>query len=373
MKIPWINNAFNFKATYGPFAVENDSDYYEDLRVRYSTIIKQAEKAGADRESLDIIRRFKKKILEALRSYYKADVAKCNIIIRNLVNEVSVNTFAVDELKRSNAFFGDNKTEIQFFRGRIGNPSNAYEAKDMLHLPHKLRAKSGNYRFSISGNPSLYLANSSYGCWVELGMPADNEFNVSPVLLDGTQKVLNLTVSFWDKRADYEWSENEQFWCWIKLCMLSMATSYRITENGRTFKSEYIISQAIMMACKKLKFDGLAYCSKRVSSDTFALPTINLALFVSYNGEYSDIVSHMKMDNAYNYGMYKQLLSSLDYKNYNLHSVNTGYITKIGSWERQYPYRETRFYEFDQFMFASWRDRPCGKGKDQIPFGVPIV
>ncbi len=373
MKIQWIDNAFNCKATHGPFAVENDSEYYDDLKDRYSIIIKQVEKVGADKASLDIIKRFKKKILEALLSYYKADVAKCNIIIKNLVKEVGENTFAVDEVQNSQAFIGNHLTEIQFYRGRTGNPSSkSFSVKDMVHLPRKLRAKSGNYRFSISGNPSLYLANSSYGCWIELGMPADNEFNVSPVLLDGTQKILNLTVSFLDKGEDFEWLDYEQFFCWLKLCMLSMATSYRITETGRTCKSEYIISQAIMMACKKLRYDGLAYCSKRVSSDTFALPAINLALFVNYNGEYSDILSHMKMDNAYNYGMYKQLLSSIDYKKYNLRSVNTGCITNIGSWERQYPYKETKFYEFDQFLFASWRDKPDGKGKDEISFGVPI-
>lgn len=104
-------------------------------------------------------------------------------------------------LNNSYAFPGASKTEIQFFRCRIGNPSNAYEAKDMLHLPLKLRSKSGNYRFSIPGNPSLYLANSSYGCWIETGFPPENDFNVSPVLLDGTQKVFNLVVSIRDFHA----------------------------------------------------------------------------------------------------------------------------------------------------------------------------
>ncbi len=60
----------------------------------------------------------------------------------------------------------------------------------MMYLPISLRSKSGNYRFSIPGNPSLYLANSSYGCWIETGFPADIDFNVSsPVLLDGKQKI----------------------------------------------------------------------------------------------------------------------------------------------------------------------------------------
>ena len=69
---------------------------------------------------------------------------------------------------------------------------------EMMYLPISLRSKSGNYRFSIPGNPSLYLANSFYGCWIETGFPADIDFNVSPVLLDGKQKILNLVVGIRD-------------------------------------------------------------------------------------------------------------------------------------------------------------------------------
>lgn len=57
---------------------------------------------------------------------------------------------------------------------------------------------------------------------------------------------------------------------------------------------------------------------------------------------------------------------------YELRSTYTGYITNIGSFERQYPYRETDFYNFDKFLFTTWRDKPNGKGKDIIPWGVEI-
>ena len=79
-----------------------------------------------------------------------------------------------------------------FLGAELVNLPTDFKAKDMLHLPKKMRSKSGNYRFSIPGNPSLYLSNSSYGCWIETGFPSDNEFNVSPVLLDGSQKIFNL-------------------------------------------------------------------------------------------------------------------------------------------------------------------------------------
>ena len=75
---------------------------------------------------------------------------------------------------------------------------------------------------------------------------------------------------------------------------------------------------------------------------------------------------------AFNYSLYKQLNTSLKYKEYELRSTYTGYITNIGSFERQYPYRETDFYNFDKFLFTTWRDKPNGKGKDVIPWGIKI-
>ena len=75
------------------------------------------------------------------------------------------------------------------------------------------------------------------------------------------------------------------------------------------------------------------------------------------------------MDDSYNFAVYKKLCSSLKYKEYDLRSVNTGYITNIGSFARQYPYRETDFYEFDKFLFTNWRDRLDSRNKDQLEFG----
>lgn len=253
----------------------------------------------------------------------------------------------------------------------MGNPSNAFQAKDMLHLPLKLRAKSGNYRFSIPGNPSLYLSNSSYGCWIETGFPDENDFNVSPVLLEGTQKIFNLAVSIRDFHARDDLEKN-RVQCWLKLYMLAVATSYRIKETGRIFKSEYIISQAIMMACKKMGYDGVAYYSKRVYDEVFAQCAINLALFVEYKGEYSELIKHMKMDDAFNYGLYKQLDTSSEDKTYELRCARTGFVNNIGNYEKQYTYAKTKYADFDKFLFVSWNNKPNGKGKDQIPWGVTI-
>lgn len=368
MSLLWINNDFICKELYGPFVLEKDIEYKKDLIKKYSIVLNQAINAGADEESIRIIKKYKKKILEAINCYYNADIAKCNIIIKNLIKDVGENPFAFSPLNNSFAFRGPHDQELQLFRCRLGDPSKTYSAKEMLFLPEKMRAKTGNYRFSIPGNPSFYLANSSYGCWIETGFPADTNFNVSPVVLDGKQRILNLAVWIRDFSGLNEFEE-KRVHCWLKLYMLSIATSYRIEETERTFKSEYVISQSIMMACKKMGYDGVAYYSKRVTNEAFANCAINLALFVDYEHPQTSILNHVKMDDSFNFAVFKHLDSSLKNKEYDLRSVNTGFITNIGSFARQYPFRETDFYEFDKFLFTTWRDRPDSRNKEQLDFG----
>ena len=369
MGLTWLMNGFSCKELYAPFKINKDTDYQNDLKQKYNIVMEQAKKAKADDESLNIINAFSTKILKSLELYYKADIAESNNIILELVKEIGDNSFAVDSIINSDAFPGIKSNELQFFRSRLGTPNKTFTAKDMLHLPSSLRSKSGNYRFSIPGNPSMYLANSSYGCWIEMGCPAEIDFNVSPILLEGNQKIFNLAISIRDFRCLKNF-EKERVHCWLKLYLLSIATCYVIKEENRTFKSEYIISQSLMMACKKMQYDGIAYYSRRVDNEVFALCAINLVLFVDYVGEYSEMIKHMKIDDAFNYSLYKQLNNSLKNKVYELRSTYTGYITNIGSFERQYPYRETDFYGFDKFLFTTWRDRPDDKAKDKISWGV---
>lgn len=369
MKLSWLNKGFICRDLYAPFIIENDNDYLNDLKKKYAIVLRQAVKAGADEESQKIIRKYKNKITESINCYYCADIAKSNTIIYNLLKDIGDDPFAVNTLENSCAFPGVHGQEIQFFRSRNGNPSKAFTAKEMSILPLSLRSKSGNYRFSIPGNPSLYLANSSYGCWIETGFPSEIDFNVSPVLLDGTQKIFNLAVTIRDFHHMNEFETNRVH-CWLKLYMLSIATSYRIKEEGRTFKSEYIVSQAIMMACKKLGYDGVAYYSKRVDDEIFALCAINLALFSNYVKKNNLLEKHMKIDDAFNFFLFTQLGASLKYRKYPLRSVSTGFITNIGGYDRQYPYREVSFYEFDQFLFSTWENKPGDKAKDKVSWGT---
>ncbi len=170
----WIDSYSN-KELHAPFKIKKDIEYYDDLRKRYTLFINSLRDVSADAESIRIATTCSNKVCEALRDYYRGKVVSCYQKIQNLVKGCSDSKLAVSTLNESSAFPGDQKTEIQFFRARISEKYNKFMPKDMLHHPHRLRAKTMNYRFSIPGVTSLYLANTSYGCWIELGCPSEHD------------------------------------------------------------------------------------------------------------------------------------------------------------------------------------------------------
>lgn len=364
-RLLWVYDSITdaFKA---PFSVALDNDYYSDLQKRYRAFFDGCRDAGADELSLKIIDKYSRKVLEALRKYYSGRVSSAHMIIKNLVKGCLSDGLAISSVTGCQAFSGATD-EIQFFRARCGTPQG-FAAHDMLHLPYSKRSLTGSYRFSIPGVPSLYLANSSYGCWIELGQPSDHDFNVSPVLVDGDLKILNLAVMDRDFGALIEF-EADAVHSWLKLLVLMVATSYHIEGPDRNFKSEYIVSQSIMLACQELGLDGIAYYSKRVGNQVFARAAINLALISKYKHrqEYGDVCKHIKVGDSFNYFMFRQLGGTYGQTDYDLRCLKNPYVNNIGasigSFERQYSYSLTNFCDFDKFLFAGWKD------KDQIEWG----
>ena len=351
----WLTNGFVKSSQCAPFVIDSDQEYYSNLRDRYKGLYEDAKKAGADEKSLHLIKRFTEKVCEAIRNYYKGNLSTCHDIIRNLVKDAIENPVAVETIDNSEALPGTKGTEVQFFRARINPAGLPYEAQDMLHLPFEMRGKTGNYRFSIPGVPSLYLCNTSYCCWLELGRPSEHDFMVSPVIIDKDLKVLNLAVMSRDIVRMNDFDEGRVH-SWLMRLILMIATSYRIKEENRNFRSEYIISQSIMLACKRLKLDGIAYYSKQVEDEIFAFPAVNVALFAEYKvGErYADICKRIKVGKSFNYALFRQLHIIPERNKYDLRSLNNNVLSIIGTYERGFAYNDTQFAEFDKFLFSGW-------------------
>lgn len=364
----WIKLLLNDKNFYAPFEIDNDYEYYDDLLKKYRKFCTVLKAIGADETCIGIAEKYTNRILEAVRFYNNGKVSSAHQKIKNLVRECIDNEMAKNSIGDSFAFHGNHKSELQLFRARVSENFVVYEPKDMLHLPKKKRSKTGNYRFSIPGIPSVYLGNSSYACWIELGCPSEHDFNVAPVVLDGTQQIFNLAVMTRDI-SHLDNCDDNRVHCWLKLIIFMIATSYKVKEENRTFKSEYIVSQSIMLACKELNLDGVAYYSKRVQDEVFSMSAINIALFTEFdrNNEFATVCKHMKIDRSFNYSLYKQLkLPATQKMEYDLRVQQTGLITNIGDYDRQFNYANTDFCNFDQFLFATWKD------KEILPFGHAV-
>lgn len=331
--------------------------------------MKEFLRCGAPTEIVDICKDYKAELISSIKLYYQGNIIESQLKINKLINEFSDdNTIAISGVNDSIAFMDNSSNsnigEVQFFRARLNDKVLDFSAKEMLHIPFKMRQIVKSGRFSIPGLPCLYLGNSSYSCWIEMGRPADFQFNVSPVILDNTQKILNLTVSIRDLIEIQELEEvvedsilQERLVTMIKLLILNISTSYRISEQNRNFKSEYILAQMIMLASKSRGLDGILYFSKQVEDELFAsVVGINLVLFATYNGEeeFSEICEHLDIGDSFNFSMFKQLLHSLTYNNYDLRIMHSGKIKNIGTFNRKFPYAETAFFEFDKYLFANW-------------------
>ncbi len=296
-----------------PIYLSKDSDYYGKLYevlnnyndfIKTKTCIKELIKSNV---SINC-----DKIIECIKHYYNADVIGAQEKIKEILKQYTKNSpFVVSSLDESYAFRGlapksirpsvhkdvnsDHydemmRYELSFYRARVS--SNKLTAKEMFHIPFNKRGIISTQRFSIPGVPCLYLSTTSFGTWLELGMPKPESFQVSEYSLPSSIKVLNLCFQqhlINGKSSYIETIEEEKTFNYaIEIFPLIIASSFTIGEENRCFKSEYIISQLIMQVSKSLGINAVAYLSKRIE-DFYAYPqAVNIAILIPQSELNSD-------------------------------------------------------------------------------------
>lgn len=137
-----------------------------------------------------------------------------------------------------------------------------YTGKDLFHVPFEKRHLIGNSRFSLSGWPCLYFANSVYCSWEELNRPKIEDCFISKFNLTGHRFIdLSISPSFVDdaikltysklklvdfayesqaKAIEYYISDYLTIWPIIFCC--SVRTFYK----NSVFKPEYIFLQLLL-------------------------------------------------------------------------------------------------------------------------------
>lgn len=358
-----------FRKIRAPFVIEKDVDYYQSVQTMLHDLIIVLYEYKADIMMMNKIKKFIDTVLSVLREYYKGNIAYSQIKMTNIIKTIcKEDKDAANDINNCKVFGGDNGA-IPFFRARLDADEDGFKAKDMGVIPFSLRTKTKTERFSMPGLPCLYLGNTSYVCWLEMGKPAEHRFNVSPVLIDRTLKVFDMTVNasyLFDIDGNGKTMLSKKITPGLlKRIVLALCSLFRVKEYNRDFKSEYIIPQLIMLACQKIGLDGVAYISSKISNSGISgVCAINVALYARYpHNKYksgsvkSELEDHIQIDDAFNYAMFKQFLQPEFSLNSPLWLDRCRWIKNIEINNMQFAYRETQFYDFDKFLFNRWEKK----------------
>ncbi len=361
-----------------PRVLDKDCEYLKDLDERTKKLVNDISRLELNESEKANLLQFREGIIDTIKYSLQGDALESYRKCARLVKEVMEIDGAVTPINSSKAFWGNSNNkakEVQLFRARFNETEYDFKANDMLHIPFNQREKVASQRFSIPGLPCLYFGNTSYCCWIELGKPPDNNFDVSPVTLDDKLKFLNLTFTVYDIDGFIKSSNNSKLLVdTAKMLLLNIACSYKIKNNYRTFKSEYIFPQLLMLVTKNLGVNGIIYYSKRTYSEIHAIQAaVDVALFTDFDADkylkesesksevnyiYSSICDSVHIGRPTNFSMYRKLNPIQAYVRYQLNIDNCPYATGIGDDIKQIVYSETLFYNFDMYLFKTWnRDK----------------
>lgn len=353
-----------------PYVIDNDNDYYDSVKEKLTLFISLLKALKASDEIIDNSNKFKENLTKIIRQYYKGNIASAQIQMTNNIKNICAYDKKAKVLVQNSEVFNDTNMNIPFFRARLDADEEGFKSDEMGVVPFDKRSKISTARFSMPGVPCLYLGNTSYVCWLELGKPADHRFNVAPIYLDRTQIIFDLAVRFNGvyNIVDRDYYNDNSFILkenidigYIKRIMLFICSSFRVKEQNRVFKSEYIIPQLIMISCQKIGMDGVLYFSCKTSK--IEISAVNLALYSKYpnnkfsiNIRQSDLNNHMKIGDAYNYSLFKQLIDRHNTHISRLWIDRARMINSVDLQSKRISYNEMIFYKFDKYLLELWEE-----------------
>lgn len=111
-------------------------------------------------------------IKECLDLYYRGFTYKSFHVLQSLLSTL---TPSLPIQKVSTGYANES---LNLYRIRTGT-NYPYSKEELFHVPFSDREKVSSARYSIPGLPCLYLGNSIYVCWEEMGRPDLNSIHVS--------------------------------------------------------------------------------------------------------------------------------------------------------------------------------------------------
>lgn len=171
------------------------------------------------------------------------------------------------------------------YRGRISDCQ--LEKIEFFHIPFSQLYKIRNQRFSITGQPLLYLTDRIAGVFNELSVRKKElyekvyiaQFRLRPDKAQWFDKIFDMTINADElENAD----NNNEFYCYFCKFLLSCICSFpniRGRDNSY-FVEEYVIPQLVTQLLKNADFKGIRY------------NTINSRLHGKSSKPYNDYINY---------------------------------------------------------------------------------
>jgi hypothetical protein len=302
-KLETVKNFFNDKRVVFPKNRSNEEEFIlfiQENFKEYQQAIKELlfEKEIIDKTFYEMIIYSCSQIEQTIKYRLSGLPNKAYISLNNLINEGLYKTL-FDYLTVNNSIL----VNPWLFRARISD-APLLNRKEMFHLCNKYRGQSPAYRFSLLGQPCLYLGSTIYDCWIELNKPSFSKLYISGFKYQGDVKKLVLDIGTIPKYITENLSEFENidnslyvkayllFWPLLFSCHIP-------TRNeNRLFNEEYIIPQLLLeWVIDNKQFIGIRFHSTKVYHDYHPNASLFFQNYVfpvtDFTHEYDDSLSKM--------------------------------------------------------------------------------
>ncbi|QAA31334.1 hypothetical protein [Clostridium manihotivorum] len=308
---------------------QNQSECYEDAIELYKELFisnfSQIKDACSD-EKCDIkskCNELREIILgienaEIIDFFDKMKLVYINWIDAKIKDSLEVFTDIMNQYELWCFYDTDIKKEI-FFKGRI--EKNILTRWEMFHIPFNKRYLIKNQRYSLTGQPIIYLGKSIVDIIHELDISDENigDLKISSIRIKEDLKVYDLRNNIYDllNKTEFleviggEGIEKNYKQTFFKILLASICSFERKKEHkDYTFCEEYVIPQILAQTLKNKEYDGIIYFSTKkfegvsfentkenISLTNKTKYKENVALFTNFNKDHVyDEVLYSKLD-----------------------------------------------------------------------------
>lgn len=273
-----------------PIWIENHDEYDEVITremKRYRDKLSSKRRWQEDPSFLDEVDSVISHIQNAIHLERRGETWKAQQEIHEIIDNYCHERFFVNPMTSNFAFRGTaafhdkdedemeprQREALTFFRCRTGK----FQKREELYpLSSSKLSFCSAQRYSLAGIPCLYLATTTYCCWMEIGRP--EEFSASSYKpTESGKKLRILNLAFSQKQMHNLGKDSRAAYLLFPLVM-AVSVAVKNPRADANFRPEYTISHLVMRCLSEFGIDGVAYCSSRID-DVLGFPhTINLAI-----------------------------------------------------------------------------------------------